>query len=402
MPAGEQEFTDADYPQAVELARQAHDSLVAAYLRAQPSPAARRPGRCGTTPAPGAYPGDWDRIGQGAGRRRLQHGAAQHALGAAWPTTPATCCRGARRSQKHGDQIAAVRGRGQEARPRGPRVEGELQPVDTRRRSSSRQLRREGRTQVTVHGEPLDWLCPSHPENQRAGTGEHAGGRPEVRRWTACTSTTSAIPTASTATATAAGSGSRRDTGRKVEPTGRRTATRGPRRDEYNDWRCQQITRLVAAVHREAKKLRPAMKISAAVFGGLSELPRVGRPRTGPRGSRPGYLDFVCPMDYTDSDDRIRAPGVEPAEADRRAGSRSIRASGPPPRDRTLSADRVVGQIHHARQLGRRRLHDLQLSAATAETIVPAVGQSAGSRRPLRRTIKRPCAIRQHIPRHIR
>ena len=43
---------------------------------------------------------------------------------------------------------------------------------------------------------------------------------------------------------------------------------RGPRRDEYRTWRCRQITRVVEAVSREAKRVRPGIKISAAVFGG--------------------------------------------------------------------------------------------------------------------------------------
>ena len=66
-------------------------------------------------------------------------------------------------------------------------------------------------------------------------------------RSTACTSTTSAIPAASTATATAAGSGSRPQTGRKVADWPKDCYS-GARKDEYSDWRCRQITALVAAV----------------------------------------------------------------------------------------------------------------------------------------------------------
>lgn len=37
--------------------------------------------------------------------------------------------------------------------------------------------------------------------------------------------------------------------------------------DSFGDWRREQITRLVRAVSQEARKLKPEIKISAAVFG---------------------------------------------------------------------------------------------------------------------------------------
>ena len=40
----------------------------------------------------------------------------------------------------------------------------------------------------------------------------------------------------------------------------------GELHDQYRDWRAAQITRLVATVSREARKIRPGVKISAAVF----------------------------------------------------------------------------------------------------------------------------------------
>ena len=63
------------------------------------------------------------------------------------------------------------------------------------------------------------------------------------------------------------------ETGRKVEnwPT---DCYNGCRFQEYSDWRRKQITRLVGAVSREAKQIRPEVKVSAAVFSEISGLSR--------------------------------------------------------------------------------------------------------------------------------
>ncbi len=71
-------------------------------------------------------------------------------------------------------------------------------------------LRREGsRTQVSANGKATDWLCPSHPGESASSKWTRCWKWRGCMRSTACTSTISAIPTPSTATATAAESGSR-------------------------------------------------------------------------------------------------------------------------------------------------------------------------------------------------
>ena len=55
------------------------------------------------------------------------------------------------------------------------------------------------------------------------------------------------------------------------------------------------------AVHDEAKKIRPGIAISAAVFGAYPSC-RESVAQDWPEWIKAGYLDFVCPMDYTQSD----------------------------------------------------------------------------------------------------
>jgi len=72
----------------------------------------------------------------------------------------------------------------------------------------------------------------------------------------------------------------------------------GARKAEYNDWRCRQITSLVAALSREARKIRPKAEDFRAVFGSYPDC-RQSVAQDWPAWIKAGYLDFVCPMDYT-------------------------------------------------------------------------------------------------------
>ena len=90
-----------------------------------------------------------------------------------------------------------------------------------------------------------------------------------------------------------------------------------------------------------------------------------------------GYLDFICPMDYTDSDlafsnlvtcqmrlvdGRIPVyPGI---------GATASRT--------TLSADRVAGQVHIARRLGAAGFTVFNLSPSTATEILPGMALGPG------------------------
>ena len=78
-------------------------------------------------------------------------------------------------------------------------------------------------------------------------------------------------------------------------------ATRTDRwKSKFDDWRCDQITALVADVNRETKKVKPSIKISAAVFPKYPEC-RSSVLQDWPIWIEKGYLDFLCPMSYTAS-----------------------------------------------------------------------------------------------------
>src|SRR5439155_25598621 len=83
--------------------------------------------------------------------------------------------------------------------------------------------------------------------------------------------------------------------------SGRTRFDTGKYANQFGDWRREQITRLVRAVSQEARKIKPGIKISAAVFGNW-ESARCSVGQDGRAWVESGYLDFVCPMDYEGED----------------------------------------------------------------------------------------------------
>lgn len=71
-------------------------------------------------------------------------------------------------------------------------------------------------------------------------------------------------------------------------------------KEQWLSFRRQQIDAVVSAVAEQARKARPGVKISAAVFRNLAT-DRDGVGQDWKLWCEKGWLDFVCPMDYTES-----------------------------------------------------------------------------------------------------
>jgi len=236
-------------------------------------------------------------------------------------------------------------------------------------------MHREGRTQVSAGGKTRPWLCPSHPENFKL---ELDSMIEIARKYPVNGLHFDYIRYPGSDSCFCEGCRKRfeADSGRPVADWPKDCRS-GSRRDEYNTWRCKQITRLVEAVSREAKKVRPGIKISAAVFGSYPAC-RQSIAQDWVAWAKAGYLDFLCPMDYTNDDKVFRAlvekqvrlvdhripiyPGI---------GATSSHSN--------LSADRVLGQVRLARSLGADGFVIFNLTAETAAKIAPAF--SVGGRR---------------------
>ncbi len=162
------------------------------------------------------------------------------------------------------------------------------------------QMKRAGRTQVSFDGSSNDrWLCPSHPENQ---TLEIESMVEVARKYGVDGLHFDYIRYPGNDTCFCDGCR------RRFEVTLGKTVVNWPsdlRSNEelarqWQDFRRQQITTVVTEVSQRAREVRPGIKISAAVFPNWP-VHRDVVAQDWKLWCEKGYLDFVCPMDYTPS-----------------------------------------------------------------------------------------------------
>jgi uncharacterized lipoprotein YddW (UPF0748 family) len=368
LEAARQECQAAKYYEAVQRASQARRELVDAYLRAAPSVA--REGRAvwnhsGT----GAYAGDWER----SARELSQAGFNLVIPNMLWAGVAHYASDVLPRSstyERHGDQIgqcvAAARRHGLEVHVW--KVNWNLSNAP---HAFVEQMRAAGRTMVTVRGTPQDWLCPSHPENLKlevdsmlevARKYEVDGLHFDYIRY----------PGGDCCYCDGCRQRFEQQTGRPVSNWPQECHS-GARRDEYRQWRCQQITRLVETVSREGKRIRPGLKISAAVFSAYPSC-RESVGQDWPAWVRAGYLDFLCPMDYTESD--LAFTTLVENQLRLVAGKIPVYPGiGATASSSTLGPDRVAGQIYHARRVGAAGFTIFNYQESTARGTIPPLAE---------------------------
>jgi len=157
---------------------------------------------------------------------------------------------------------------------------------------------REERVQADYSGkvEPR-WLCPSHPANQKleidamvemAEKYDLDGIHFDYIRY----------PGPSGCFCAGCRSRFEKALGRTLEDWPRATRDDEAVRAAWLDFRRANITAVVAGVHERVRKSKPKMQISAAVFRNW-ETDRDSVGQDWKVWCDRGYLDFVCPMDYT-------------------------------------------------------------------------------------------------------
>jgi len=159
-------------------------------------------------------------------------------------------------------------------------------------------MKAEGRTQVMFDGKPEDrWLCPSHPDNQKleieamvevATKYDVDGVHFDYIRY----------PGPQGCFCPGCRERFEKAIGRRVANWPADVRSDDALRAKWLDFRREQINTVVRTVAERLRKTRPKVKISAAVF---SNWP-IDRDRVGQDWKlwcERGWLDFVCPMDYT-------------------------------------------------------------------------------------------------------
>jgi uncharacterized lipoprotein YddW (UPF0748 family) len=166
-------------------------------------------------------------------------------------------------------------------------------------------MKSQGRTQVNFDGSSNErWLCPSHPENQKL---EIDSMLEVARKYDVDGLHFDYIRYPGREGCFCEGCRHRFEkmVGRKLTDWPACVRNDDELREKWLDFRREQITTVVAAVAEGARKIKPEIKISAAVFRNWP----VDRNAVGQDWKlwcERGYLDFVCPMDYTDSNSQFQ------------------------------------------------------------------------------------------------
>ncbi len=169
-------------------------------------------------------------------------------------------------------------------------VEGRTSPESLTR------LRSAGRLQEDANGNPIDWFCPSQEVNRDAiarpmieivSNYPVDGIQYDFIRY----------PGANGCFCAKCRTCFENETGHKVAnwPA---DCIDGPRHAQWVEFRCDRISALVKYISTKIRLINPDVKISAAVFRDWPQC-RENNGQDWVRWCREGWLDFVCPMNYT-------------------------------------------------------------------------------------------------------
>ena len=362
------EYDNGDHNAAITTARASRAEFSKAYFLSHTS--VETEGRAVWNHSGlGAYPGDWNR----AAKELAAAGVNIILPNMAWAGVahyPSEILPHSKIFTQYGDQIAqcvsAAHAHGLEVHVWKITWNLEGAPKDF-----VEKMRAEGRTQVSATGEALNWLCPSHPKNVLLELdsileivtnydvdgihldyirypGSHACYcegcrerfvrtlRKPINEWPA-----------------------------EVLPK------TGAYSEQYAEWRVQQITRLVRLIHKRAREADPEIKISAAVFGWYPGcITSIGQDWVA--WAKSGYVDFVCPMNYTEDSDYFtelltNQIALMPKKVPVYPGIGATASNS------LLTPDAVVEQIYLSRSLGASGWTIFDYSVDISETVLPAL-----------------------------
>jgi uncharacterized lipoprotein YddW (UPF0748 family) len=231
-------------------------------------------------------------------------------------------------------------------------------------------VRQEGRLQADAGGKEERWLCPSHPANQQL---EIAAMLEVVRNYDVDGIHFDYIRYPDAEHCFCAGCKERFEhvCGVKVERWPQDVLAEGPLRQQWLDWRRSNITAVVKAVSEQARAIKPKIKISAAVFRNWdTDRDAVGQ--DWKVWCDKGYLDFVCPMDYTHFNTQFENMVAEQVQwAGRVPCYPGLGVSVAPER---FGPDRVIEQIGITRRYQTHGFVIFNYSVRESRDLLPMLG----------------------------
>jgi uncharacterized lipoprotein YddW (UPF0748 family) len=238
-------------------------------------------------------------------------------------------------------------------------------------------LRHEGRLQASSEGKEQLWLCPSHPENRKLEINSLVE---VVRQYDVDGVHFDYIRYPDGDHCFCAGCKERfqRITGLKIRNWPKDVLAEGPVRQRWLDWRRSNITAIVKAVSQQARAIKPRIKLSAAVFSNwTTDRDSVGQ--DWKLWCEKGYLDFVCPMDYTPSKGRFEnMVARQVLWAGRTSCYPGIGVSASASH---FGVDRVIEQINLTRRQGTRGFVIFNYGVTESKDLLPMLGLGITAKR---------------------
>ena len=211
-------------------------------------------------------------------------------------------------------------------------------------------MKKEGRLQLAADRTTHNWLCPSNPDNVRQeldAIAELARNYPvdgvhlDYARF----------PDSQSCVCPVCRKRFEAALGRKVRRWPADAIT-GSLADEYRAWRSSVITGFIRLARKEIRSVRPAARLSAAVYGQYPQC-------AGTMGQawgvwvEEGIVDFVCPMDY-ETDLASFASAIRKQLALPKAHGRVYPGIGVTAVESRLPPDQVISQIRAVADAGAR------------------------------------------------
>lgn len=233
----------------------------------------------------------------------------------------------------------------------------------------SQPFRDADRLQKDSHGKELPWLCPCDERNRRyemdalkevaaydidgvhldyiryespeAGFGDAC--RERFEKWS----------------------------GKTVQHWPADCAPGGPLADAYGDFKREMISSFVQQASQELRAIKPKLQISAAVFAYPAQAERSVF-QDWPRWVKEGWVDFVCPMTYTeDADSFADATGAQAALV----GPDKLRPGIQVTFDhgRVVALDTLVDELKAAAKLGAPGVTAFEWREQLQDTVMPYI-----------------------------
>ncbi|MCX6997702.1 MAG: family 10 glycosylhydrolase [Kiritimatiellaeota bacterium] len=159
------------------------------------------------------------------------------------------------------------------------------------------QMKKAGRLQQTSEGQTIPWLSPSHPDNVALAL---AALEEVARRYPVDGLHLDYIRYSNGHVdfSPAARRAFERRLGHAAAGWPQSARPGGPLADDFQRFRAEQITAFVRAARERLNRVRPGLKLSAAVYAGYPECV-AGVGQDWAAWLKGGLVDFVCPMNYT-------------------------------------------------------------------------------------------------------